>query len=297
MTKIISKTQNNGKCVFKISYDTDGTADHTIDAHTLGTSIINMSKLIKEADEHINSKAPDLRVEVKANSEGSFVVEFVTYLQNAGVNPLSVLGLIPVTAGVATVFGAIKQIKSRKVKLIEKTSTGISKVFLDDETSIELPSHIADLVVNKSFRDSIDKVISRPLSESTNAKFIIKDELDNEVLTITQRESIDFNSITSNVVDQIIDTEEQKTIRFTNINFDGNAGWKAELADRTTVPIIMQDNAFINKISKNNLQFAKADLYSVKLRTVKKIRHGTTPTYKRYVIQVTRNVTQSQPQT
>ncbi|WP_022940079.1 hypothetical protein [Psychromonas hadalis] len=298
MTTLISQTQDDNKRIFKISYDTDETSDHTIDALTLGNAISNMANVIKDADAYINAKDADLKVEVKANSEGSFVVEFITYLSATGINPLSALGLIPVAAGVATVFGAIKAVKSRKVKLIEKGDGGISTVHLDDDSKMELPHHIADLIVNKVFRDSLDKVISAPLDGATNPKFIIKDEQDNEVLKFINDETQYFKSLSSNVVDQVFDTEDQTTVRFTNINFDGHAGWKVELQDSSNsiVPIIMQDNVFINKINENQLQFAKSDLYSVKLRTVKKVLHGSKTTYKRYILQVTRNVTQSQSQ-
>ena len=68
-------TEATNAHTFKISYDTDETSNHSIDAEMLGSSITNMARLLKNGDAIINQKEPDLTVEVKANSEGSFVVD------------------------------------------------------------------------------------------------------------------------------------------------------------------------------------------------------------------------------
>lgn len=281
---------------FQISYDTDETSDHTIDAQMLGESIVNMAKLVRSADSRVNLKDSELKIDVKAHSEGSFVVEFVTYIQSGLVNPLEVLGLIAgSTAASATVIGAIQQVRSRKIKLVEKddTNNGTSNLQLDDGSKINLPSEVADLLVTKTFRDSVEKVINSPLEGTTNAKFIVKNEDGDETLTLTQEQSVDFKTIPLNVIDEVEEIEEATTVRFTKLNFEGTAGWQVRLADESLVPIVMKDDAFFNKINKNDQQFVKGDLYSVKLKTVKKHRHGTSPTYKRYILQVVRNITQS----
>lgn len=296
MTDLTVASRQEEETIFKISYDTEATSEHKIDAITLGNSIISMARVIKGADAYINAKEEDLKVEVKANSEGSFVVEFVAYLNSAQINPLTTLGVVATTAGVATVFGAIQQIKSRKIKLVNKEEDGKSTLHLEDDSSIELPSFIADLVVNKDFRKSVEKVISEPLDGATNAKFIIKDKDDIEILSLTDEECKHFKSIPTNIIDEITETNENTTVRFTRVNFNGPSGWKVDFSNELAVSVTMKDGAFLNKISQNLQQFSKADLYSVKLKIVKTHRHGKQPTYNRAIIEVIRNVTQSQAQ-
>ena len=93
------------KQVFKISYDTDETIDHTIDAEHLGQAIISTAKALKNADKIINGESSELELDVQAHSEGSFVVEFVTFINSVGINPLTVLGFVTGNGVAATVLG------------------------------------------------------------------------------------------------------------------------------------------------------------------------------------------------
>lgn len=168
--------ENNTKYVFQISYDTLETADHTIDAEKLGEAIVSMSKVLKNANKLINGEESELSLEVKAHTEGSFVVEFVSYLSSVGVNPMSILGFMAATGPAVTVIGALKQLRSRKIKVVEQAGDGMSVLKLSDDTDLTLPSQVAELVANKHVRDGFDAIIKAPLEGSTDAKFVIKDD-------------------------------------------------------------------------------------------------------------------------
>ena len=59
----------------------------------------------------------------------------------------------------------------------------------------------------------------------------------------------------------------------------------------------MKDDVFIERVNKKNQEFTKTSMFSVKLNTIKKHRHGTTPTYKREIIEVLRQRTGTENKT
>lgn len=280
------------KHVFQISYDTDETADHTIDAEKLGLAIVSTSKALKNADKMINGETSELDLDVKAHSEGSFIVEFVTYVNSAGINPLSVLGFVADSAIPVTVFGAIHEIASRKIKLVEKIRNGKAKLIFSDKTEMELPEHVADLVASKTFREEIETIIKAPLEGAKNAKFIVKDENDNEIFTVSEDEATSFKTLPVNIVDEVNEFHETKNVRFIKVNFEGPGGWQVRFSNDETSSVSMKDGAFLERINKNKENFSKGDLFVVKLKITKTHRHGTTPRYKREVVEVIRNRTE-----
>lgn len=280
------------KHIFQISYDTDETADHTIDAEKLGLAIVSTAKALKNADKMVNGESSALDLEVKAHSEGSFVVEFVTYVNSAGINPLSLLGFVADSAIPVTVFGAIQQLASRKIKLVEKIKGGKAKLTLNDKTELELPENVADLVASKTFREDIETIIKSPLEGAANAKFIVKDENENEIFSVGEEDASSFKTLPVNVVDEVNEFTETKNVKFSKVDFEGASGWQVRFSNDETATISMKDGAFLERINKNKENFSKGDLFVVKLKTTKTHRHGTTPRYKREVVEVIRNRTE-----
>lgn len=280
--------ENTTKYVFQISYDTLETANHTIDAEKLGEAIVSMSKVLKNANKVINGEESELSLEVKANTEGSFVVEFVSYLSTAGVNPMTILGFMASTGPAITVIGALKQLRSRKIKMVEKAGDGMSVLKLSDDTDLTLPSQVAELVANKHVRDGFDAIIKTPLEGSTNAKFVVKDSEGIPIETVSDEEAKDFKTIAQNVIEEITDTIERKEIYFTKVNFESPTGWQIRLPDDSLVSVTMKDKAFIERVNKRDEKFSKTALFSVQLKTIKTHRHGTSPTYKRELLEVVR---------
>ena len=280
---------NKTKYVFEISYDTSETKDHTIDAEKLGAAIISTSKALKNADKALNGESSDLDLDVKAHSEGSFVVEFVTYLNAAGINPLTLLGFAGgATVASATVLGAISQIKSRTIKLTEKTGSGKTKLHFSDDESLELDDDVAKLVLNRELRKDLDTVIKAPLEGTTDAKFKITDQDGNE-LVYGSDDVKNFKTPAKTVVDEVTESEETKDIRFVKINFEGSSGWQVRLPDGDVLTVKMSDDRFLTRIKGNEQNFVKDDLFSVVIKTTKKHRTGNSPIYNSEITKVVRH--------
>jgi len=280
--------ENKTKYAFQISYDTLETANHTIDAEKLGESIVSMSKVLKNTNKLLNGEESELSLEVKAHTEGSFVIEFVSYLSSVDINPMSILGFMGATGPAITVIGALKQLRSRKIIMVEQAEGGMSVLKLSDDTNLTLPSAVAELVANKHVRDGFDTIIKAPLEGTTNAKFIINDEQGIEIETVTDEESQDFKTIAKNVIEEVTEETERKEVYFTKVNFESSTGWQIRLPDDSLVAVTMKDERFTERVNKQDEKFSKTALFSVRLKTIKTHRHGTSPTYKRELLEVVR---------
>lgn len=275
---------------FKISYDIDETSDHTIDAELLGESIISTARLIKNTNKLLNGEEAELSIDVKAPTEGSVVVEFITFLNTTGINPLTTLGFVATTVpAAATVLGVLQQLKSRKITLVEETKDGEIQLKLSDNNVIYLPPEVAKIALNRDVRKNLERIINDPIHGAKSGQVIFKSENDVEVVSIPVNQVNYYKKPSNTVVEDIEETEEDREIRFVKVNFDSVTGWQIKLPDDSLVTVRMSDEAFIERINQNRQKFSKEDLFSVSLKTVETKKHGTKPTFKREITKVKRH--------
>ncbi|NQY07764.1 MAG: hypothetical protein HRT68_16595, partial [Flavobacteriaceae bacterium] len=162
-------------------------------------------------------------------------------------------------------------------------------ITLSDDSTIEVPNEVASLITSKGMRDSIDSIIKSPLDNATDAKFIIKDEDGEEIFVVSEEEALDFKTVSVNIIDEIKENEETVNIFFTKINFEGPKGWQIRLPNESLVSITMKDDNFTGRINASNQKFTKNEMFEVKLKTITKHRHGTSPLYTREITRVIRH--------
>lgn len=201
---------------------------------------------------------------------------------------MSIIGFMKGAGAATTVIGALKQIKSRKIKLTENAQNGMTQLKFSDDSTLNLPSEIAELVVNKTIRDSLDAIINSPLEGESNAKLVFKDEKGQEVNNVTIEEATDFKTISQSIIEEVTEDTKRVEVYFTKVNFESTSGWQIRLPDDSLVSVTMKDAAFIERVLKKDEKFSKTALFSVNLRTIKTHRHGTSPTYKRELLKVVR---------
>ncbi|KAB1512648.1 hypothetical protein [Photobacterium damselae] len=280
-----SSNSEPSKQVFKLSYDMEETANHTIDAETLGHSILSMSSAIKSANKLLNGEHSDIQVQVRAHQEGSFMVEFVTWLNNGGADVLQVLGISSAVGvgGTNTVFGAMEALKGRKIvgslrrdgKVILKTKDG------EDH---ELEPDVAKILLDKDVRKDIETVFTTPIENKDDAKLIIKNENGEELRVIASEDATAFKKLPQKTLDQVEEDTKQMTIHFSQVNFEAATGWKFRLPNGEIESVRMNHEAFINRINQGYEEFSKTKPCLVMMKTVKTTKpDGSTNT--RYTIE------------
>lgn len=269
----------DNKYVFKLSYDSNSTADNTIDASILGTSLINMSQLIKESTKVLHGEEADARVEVQAHEPGSFIVEFVAWLDNGGIEVLRALGIATTTASVSisTVFGALKALRNRK-QVEKQIIDDVAEITFDDGEKVKIPVTVDKLVSNFSIRKHISEVVKKASDFEDGATVKLLDDNNQVVEEVTPEEVEYFKAPSRKLMAEEITTEKATNVVFTVVALESKTGWKIRLHNGDEVSARMNDEAFMERISNRERQFIKGDMFEVKLKTVERIVDGKTTT-------------------
>lgn len=259
---------------FTIFYDAKESnyEKHKIDAYTLGTSILELSKMLNTADKIINrEKTIDLLVTAPVK-EGSVAVQFVVdFLNNGGVDVLKYLGLTAASATIASgpALAVAQRIKDKRViGVTTTTNSNVATIELDGEI-IECDKTVAELVTNPTIRQAMNEVITQPLLGKEEPIFRVEID-DIETLRLTNQDVLNFkpltkDSLVSEEVKEIITTN----VKLTQINFTSKNGWKM-IYDEEEKSVTINDQSFLNRIQDNALGFKEGDMFEVELEIVQK---------------------------
>ncbi|WP_135456783.1 hypothetical protein [Vibrio echinoideorum] len=283
---------NTKENTFKLSYDMKETKGHTISAEMLGASILSTSRAINAANKIINGEDSLVDVQVKAHQEGSFMVEFVTFIGENSKDILALLGfVVGGTAITNTVIGAMEQLKDQKiVAQVKKNGKPTGELILDSGATVNFSPEISSVITDEKFRKELTQVLYSPIHGKDGAKAIFKDSDNNAIATVKSEDATSFKALPRNSLTQEDHDTKQVTIHFSQVNFDGPSGWKIKLPSGDLVSAKMKDQAFIDRINKGYAEFNKTVPAHIKLtETVKTKPDGqskTTYTIEEFIRQV-----------
>jgi hypothetical protein len=277
------------KHVFKLSYDSTSTDDHTIDAEVLGKSLLNMSGLIKESTKVLNGEESLARVEVQAHEPGSFVVEFVAWLHDGGADVLGSLGIFSTAASVAAgnVFAALKALRNRK-QVEKHIRDGNVDILFEDGESLTIPENVDKLISNHSVRTKIEEVVKKASDFEDGATVKFLNENDELMEEIEPQEVEFFKAPPRKLLAEEITTTEATNVVFTVVALESKNGWKIRLASGDEVSAVMNDKGFIERINNREREFIKGDMFEIELKTVERTLDGKVTT-KRSIERVIRH--------
>ncbi|KKO44788.1 hypothetical protein WG68_13160 [Arsukibacterium ikkense] len=278
---IESQKKLGAKQKFTISYDMPETEDHTIDAVVLGKSLISMAELIKESDKILNGEHSEVQIDVKANKEGSFAVEFVAWLQEGGIDVLKTIGITAAstTAAGATLFGIVKHLRSRKIQTsLIQTQNGFTKALLtlEDGTQMECDPRVKELLSSHSVRSKLATVIEQPAKNAEGAKIkVFSGDNDEETFVIEQEDVPSFKAPTKRLFQETEVTNRAANVVFIQINNSSRNGWRALIRDEEFA-VKMDDEGFMERMNAKQDFPVKDEMFEVDLETTKKIYDGKT---------------------
>ncbi|NSY36521.1 hypothetical protein DS891_23840 [Pseudoalteromonas sp. JC28] len=280
---------------FSIFYRSKETENHTIDAESLGQSLISFAKALKMADIAINGPNSELEIDVKAHKPGSFGVEFeIVHLLENAKDILQYLGIVT-TSGTITggsLIALLKKVNGRKITGTVRKQGADSIIQLDDGSEIKCDATLEELATNPEFRKHYEDVFYNPVKNDPTATVCIEDAESKVVENLELKTLESFKKIDGRSVET--KTEEfVKNIRFTQVNFDSGAkGWRAELPNHENdVAVKLADESFFSTIDKSETSLVKGSLFEVKLEVKTFFKVNQSPTYRYTILKVIRHRT------
>ncbi|MDN0088371.1 hypothetical protein QVN42_13455 [Yersinia nurmii] len=245
---------------------------HKMNAYDLGTSILEIAKMVYKADELLNGKDKSIELQVTAPArEGSFAIDFLLkIIDSKSVNVLKYLGFSEESSQIR--FGdALTVARSlrgeRIISIVTETGSDIAKIQLDDKT-VECNKFVAALVANDEIRKGMNEVITQPLSGKDTPVFRVEVN-DVEVVRLEGAPTQEFTPLPRNSLAHSKSKTEIANVSITQINFEGASGWRM-LYDGKERAVRMDDQSFMTRIKDNAKSFTKGDMFEVQLEIIEK---------------------------
>ncbi|MDY0250735.1 MAG: hypothetical protein RBR45_11880 [Pseudomonas sp.] len=258
--------------VFTLSYDGDSTKDHTMSADILGQSLISMASLITQADKLLNGEEAQPKVDVKANKEGSFEVEFVAWLSSGGIDVLKTIGIssMSATAFGASLLATLKRLSNRKVAhiVINHDDPSKSYIELEDNERVACTTEIAKLVQSHVVRTEVDNIFRKPILKDLTAVVKIGSDMEEDkVQIITHDDAVLLKAPPKKSLQEETISTEIKNVFFVQVNLEGRNGWKIKIQESKEFSVKMDDTNFIDRINLKKDFPVKGELFEVELET------------------------------
>jgi hypothetical protein len=148
---------NNSNQHFSIKFDfVPALSDkHSIDIEIYQTSLKGIETVIKRANKLTNGKQGNLKIDILANDEGSFIVEFILFYVNCYItDPINILNLLGFSGNLIEDPGDVYGLLSLTLTLLsfckDKRGRRIEKEVVIDPDTLSLTTEDGEsIVVNK----------------------------------------------------------------------------------------------------------------------------------------------------
>jgi len=260
------------KQYFQVIYDGPALKSNEMDVRDLAPALLAISDALEESNRVVYGDKTKVQVNVRGSfKNGSFGVDFsviqggidgITSLfnseqANAAANLLTILGF----SGTAGLIGLLFKLRNRKIKKVTKEGDDKATLEVEDE-KIETSQKIIALFSNIKVRNSIQKIITEPLSKEGVNSFKIKK--DRNVTEIKEEEKDYFGL--SDIPDEPLEDQVRDVyLKATAITFIEGNKWK--FSDGTNEFFAtVKDEKFAKDVQENKITFSKDDTFKVKLR-------------------------------
>jgi hypothetical protein len=166
----------------------------------------------------------------------------------------SLLTLLGISAkdGAVGLFQLIKWLGGKTIKKITKLGDGKVKIEVD-EGSVEAEEMVVELMRNIKIRQSLEVIVTKPLSRDGVDTFNIKQDEANYFIAPQLTD------------EQLEDQVAESNLQLLNISFQDGNKWKFTDGNATFYAMV-KDEDFIAKVQDNRNSFAKDDILKVRLR-------------------------------
>lgn len=259
---------------FSIVYDGPALAGNAMDVRDLAPALLALGALFEAANDVLNRTHARVAVQVNGSFKtGCFRIDLSVTQQlldqladlfnqrsiATAKNLLEWLGLIG--AGSKGLLGLLSWLQGRTPSRVELLEKGCVRVFVDGE-SFDTEKEVLELYRHLALRKALEDAVVKPLRQDGVETFAV---IQDEQVAVTLDRAAARWLVAPDVEDELIDDSETVTsLQIVNIAFRDDNKWRFSDGAGTYYAAI-HDQAFLDRVNKNEEAFAKGDILKVRL--------------------------------
>lgn len=277
----LNTTTKEVKFQIKFDFLPEFADKHSIDIDTYQSSLTHVKNVIKRANKISNGEKSDVKIEVVANKEGSFLVEFVVnYISSGFSSIVDVLAGLGFTGKPLYDLSMVGGIGSLFQLLLEKKTDPVIKKEVDEDTNtVKLTTesneeYITTHEVVRYYEDDKLRDETEKITSTLRRKEIrqigfqgIENQEEYEPLIITKNDIESF-SYTGNEKHLIeTNTSENQYLEVIHVDFSSSSNsWRFMHVDtKTDFEASVTDSDFIEHVQKGDISFKAGDKFYVRM--------------------------------
>lgn len=263
----------------RITFKGNGVSDGSIDARQLGQSLIGLADTFQTARAiTADPEAPKLAAKITATGAGSFWVDITLITESGAVQAVldtlngtvanAATNLADMVEWVALAFLFIRDKKGRRVVAAKELpeDPGQVEVTLDDATTTVIASKVYDLIKDTGFQKAAKESVKALAQDGVDEIRIQPRNADgpDDLIAIKAEDYKAFTRIDNEPIELINKTDEM-IVSPNSVSFVGKQ-WQLNDGE-SSFSAGIEDQDFLDRISKGALRIGGNDMFRVLLRT------------------------------
>jgi hypothetical protein len=232
-----------------------------------------LGELFAEAGAVVYPERPPVALNIKATSDGSFIVDLVLQASGAWDQIIDIFGsetadalanLVELVGGASGLFWFIKRLRNRRIEA-EASSLAPGQVMLtlDDGTTIEIHADALALYRNIRIRRKAREVVE-PLVRDGVERLDVRSEGETTV-SLAASDVLAFEPPADDV--PLLESEREMVVAIAAVAFIEGNKWRLSDGDHTFYALI-EDEGFLDRVDRGIESFRKGDFLRCKMRVV-----------------------------
>jgi hypothetical protein len=270
----------------RIKYSGKSVDNGTIQASEIGKSLIAIEQAILASQTALGLDSIPLIVELNAPQQGSFIVDLTIangpdFIGHAidllsGNEATAIANLMQIIGGTLGAVSFVKQIGKKSYRKIRKIpDTELEEISFDDGSTMKIESKQLKVFESFEFRKSIREAIS-PIEADGIDKIEISDNM--HMIPVEKRDIKNFEPPeNTDEIEELINSTYEVILRIISPNFAGGE-WKVSENNSSPYFASIEDEEFLERLDRNQEEFASHDSLKVRLRIVQRQINGSVST-------------------
>jgi len=228
---------------FGLEYDGPALANHEMNVRDLARALLSTGSLFQDLNREVNPTAPNVGVNVRANTEGSFLVELrliFEIAEQAVFGDLNAGTLVGLISGVGGIIHYTKKRRSNREVSREPIANDNVRITYDDSTTLEIPASMLRAADSITIQRNLAEIVQPLDRDGVESVTLRRDEI--VIASVNRDERSAFSgSSPSTAVVQLGVTEREVFLTIRNAQFetgrwgftDGESKFTAAIRDES----------------------------------------------------------------